>query len=64
MLLHANAVTQDRAAGIRTGRINSNDANRAILFAIKARKLIYQRALPCARSASQADDAGFACIWK
>ena len=60
MLLHANAVAENRAAGVGTGRIDGDDAHGAILPAINAGELIDERALACSGRASQAEDAGFA----
>ena len=53
MLLHANAVAQNRPACIRARGINGNNSDAAILTAIMLRQLVHQRALACAGSAGQ-----------
>ena len=55
MVLHANAVAQNRAAAVWTGGIDRDDAYRLVLLAIVACQLIDQRALACPRRAGQPD---------
>ena len=47
MILHADAVAQNRSARVRTGRVDGDNADRLILFliALVLGKLIDQRAL-------------------
>ena len=56
MILHANAVAQDGAAGVRAGGIDGDDPNRAIIFPIMQRQLVDQRTLAGTGRTSQADD--------
>ena len=49
MLLHADAVAQNRSAGVGTGGIDRDDADGAFFLAIVAGQLIDQRALARAR---------------
>jgi hypothetical protein len=58
MGLHANAVTQNCAAGVRACGIDRKNSDRALLFAIFAGKLIDQSAFASAGSAGKANDAG------
>ena len=60
MVLHANPVTQNRPAAVRTGGIDRDDANRASLVAIVFGQLIDQRALTCAGRAGESQDASMA----
>ena len=60
MILHADAVAENRAAGVGTGRIDGDDADGAVLLAIVLGELIDQGALPCSRRAGETDDACFA----
>ena len=62
MILHANAVSENRPARIRTRRINRDDADRLLLFAILFGELIDERALARSRSASEPDDARLATM--
>ena len=64
VVLHADAVAENRAAGVGAGGIDGDDGDGAILLAIKAGELIDQRALPRARRTGQADDPSFACVWE
>jgi hypothetical protein len=45
MLLHADAVAQNRSACVRTGGINRDDADRAFFLTVVVGQLIDQRAL-------------------
>ncbi len=58
VILHTDAVAQNRAARVRAGGIDRDDADGTILFAIVPRQLIDQRALSGARRASEPNDAG------
>ena len=53
MILHADAVPQNRPARIRTGRIDRNDSHCAILLAVMLCQLIHKRALARARRAGE-----------
>ena len=64
MILHADAVAQNRSASVRAGRIDGDNTHRTIVFAIKAGKLIDQRALPRPRRARQSEDARPAAVRK
>src|SRR5579863_5791367 len=64
MFLHADAVTQNCSAGVRAGGIDGDNAYAAIFLAIKAGKLIDQRALPRPRRSSEAEDARLAAVRK
>jgi len=55
--LHTNAITQNRAAGIRARGINGNDAYRLLRLAVMARQMIHQRALPRPGSSRESDHA-------
>jgi hypothetical protein len=57
VILHADAVAEDRTARLRTGRVNRNNADRLTLFAIVFGQLIDERALARAGRASHADDS-------
>src|SRR5271157_6246451 len=60
MILHADAVAQNRPTGVRAGRVNRDDADGLIFLAIVLGKLIDQRALARAGSAGQTDDSRLA----
>ena len=62
VVLHANAVAQNRAAGVGAGRVDGDDADGLIFFAIVLGELIDQRALPCSGRAGQTDDARVAGV--
>jgi hypothetical protein len=58
MAQHADAVAQDRAAGVRAGGIHRDDAH---LFAFAAQLVdqpVYERAFARARRTGDADDGG------
>ena len=55
MVLHADAITENCATGIRTAGIDGDDSDGAVFFAIVLRQLVDQRALARARRAGQAD---------
>ena len=57
MLLHANAVAENCAAGIGTGGIDRDNADGVFLFAIMFRQLIDERAFAGAGGAGQTDGA-------
>ena len=56
MLLHANAVAQNRPTGVRTGRVNRDDSHCTILLPIIPRQMINQSALARTRRASEPKD--------
>ena len=62
VVLHADAVAENRAAGVGAGGIDGDDGDRAILLAIKPGELIDQCALPCTRRTGHADDTSFAGV--
>jgi len=64
MTLHADAVAQNRASGVRAGGIDRDDSDSAIFFAVKLRKLIDQRALAPTRRTSESDGARVATVSK
>jgi hypothetical protein len=64
MLLHANAIAQNRPAGVWTRRVDRNDADGPIFLAIVAGKLIDERALPGARWPSQSEYPRLSAVWK
>ena len=64
MILHADAVSENRSARVRTRGIHSDDSDSAVFFAVVPRQLIDQRALPRSRSTSHTDDTGFAGVRK
>src|SRR5580693_64235 len=64
MFLHADAVSQNRSARVGTRRIHSDYAYAAVVFAIEARKLIDQRALPCSGRPSQSQHARLSAVLK
>src|SRR3954468_8598931 len=55
--LHANAIPENRPVGVRTRWIHRYDADRLFLFAVLARQMVDQRALPCPRRSRHSDDA-------
>ena len=57
MFLHADAVAQNRSAGVGTGWVDGDDSHGVVLLAIEPRQLVDQRALPRSRRAGQPDDA-------
>ena len=62
MVLHADAITQDRSSRIRAAGIDGDDAYRLIFSAVVLGKLIDEGALAGSGSSCKADDAGFAGI--
>ncbi len=62
MLLHADAVAQNRSACVRAGGIDSNDADRAVFFAVMPRQLVDQSALAGAGSAGHTQNARVAGV--
>ncbi len=62
MILHADAVAQNRPARVRTGRINRDNADSLIFLAIVFRQLVDQRALARSWGAGQADDSRLASV--
>jgi len=64
MILHANAVAENCSACIWARRIDCDDADRLIFFAVVLSELINQRALPCPRRTRQANDARMAGVGK
>ena len=64
VVLHANAVAQNRSPGVRTGGIHGYDAGGFASFAVMARQLVHQRALAGTRRAGKAESAGVASVWK
>src|ERR1700674_3788467 len=56
MILHTNAIPQNRPARIRTSGVNRDDSNRAVLLAIVLGQLIDQRALTRAGRSSEAQN--------
>ena len=64
MVLHSNAVPQNCPARIRTSRIDRDNADLLLLFAIVFGKLIHQRTLARSRSARKTDNARLASVWE
>ena len=64
MILHANAIPQNRSARIRAGGIDRDDPDRTILFAIVLGQLIDQRALARPRRSGQAENSRVARLRK
>ena len=64
MLLHANAVAQNRAAGVGAGGIDGDDADRRSLLAIVVCQLIDQRALARAGRAGEPEYPRLAAVRK
>src|ERR1019366_9185973 len=62
--LHANAVAKNCAAAERAGGIDSDDANRLPLLAVRVCYLVHQRALARAWRARHAQQYGLAAIGK
>src|SRR5258705_4681680 len=60
VVLHADAIAENGAAGVGTGRVDGDDAQRLFLFSIEARELIDERALPRSRRAGKTQYAGLA----
>ena len=64
MVLHADAVAQNRPSSVGACRIDRDDAHGAVFVAIAASKLVYQRALARARGASESDDPRLPAVRK
>jgi hypothetical protein len=64
MLLHANTVTQNRSASVRTRRIDRDDANGPSFFSIMAGKLIHQCAFTRSRRAGEAEYSRLSAVRK
>ncbi len=64
VVLHADAVAEDGAAGVRAGGIDGDDADGLILLAIVLGQLVDQRALASAGRAGESEDAGVAGLRK
>ena len=64
MVLHADAVAQNCAAGIGARRIDRDDAYRPVFLAIVSSELIHQRALPRAGGARESKDARMSAVRK
>ena len=62
VILHADAVAQNGAAGVRAGRVDGDDAQSLPFTPIMLCELIDQRALPRSRWAREAKDAGPAAM--
>jgi len=62
--LHADAVPQDGAAGVRTGGIDGDNSHGLVLLAIVPGQLVHQSALARAPRTGVSDDAGAAAIGK
>src|SRR5882672_5168483 len=62
--LHANAVTEDRTARVWTRRVNSDDADFLIGFAIVGRETIHQGAFSSAWCSCDAGKISTACVGK
>jgi hypothetical protein len=58
MLLHADAIAQNRAAGLGTGGVDREHADLLALIAQHAGELIAQGAFACARRSCHAEDHG------
>ena len=64
MLLHANAVAENRSAGIRAGGIDGDDADGVAGSSEMPRHVIDERALSGSGRAGEADDAGLSGVRK
>lgn len=64
MVLHADAVAENCAASVRAGGIDGDDGDGAILLAIEPGELIDKGAFARSGRTGQADDPGFAGVWK
>src|SRR5580704_17662784 len=64
MLLHADAVTQNRAPGVGAGGVDGDNSDRVIVLAIEARKLIDKRALPRSWRTSQPEHTRLSAVRK
>ena len=64
MVLHADAVAQNRPARVGARGIDSNDANGAAFLAVVARELVHQRALARARRAGESKDSRMSAMGK
>jgi hypothetical protein len=62
MLLHANAIAQNGAAGIGAGGINRDNSDCSAFLAIVTSQLVYKRALTRARRTGQAQDARVSAV--
>jgi hypothetical protein len=57
MLLHSNAIAENRTAAERAGRIDRQDTHTMIAPAQKTHQLLDERAFPGARRACDSDNA-------
>src|SRR5438046_615407 len=64
MRLHANAVAENRAAGVGAGGIDGNDSHAVVFFSEFLRQLINQRALARARRSGDAYSLGLTRVGK
>jgi len=64
MILHANAIPENRSACIRTRGIDGDDSNRSILLAIVLGQLIHERTLARAGRTSEAQNPRMSAAWK
>ena len=64
MILHADAIAQNRSSRVRAGGIDGNDSDRSIFFAIVFCQLIDQRALACAGRAGHTENPSCASLGK
>ncbi len=62
MILHADAVAQNRSAGVRTGRVHGDDADGLVVLAVVLGQLVDQRALAGSRRARQTENARMAGV--
>ena len=62
MLLHADAIAEDCAAGVWTGWIDSDNADGVFLLAVVFCQLIDEGALAGAGGSSKADGSSFSCV--
>ena len=61
---HANAIAEDGAAGVGTGGVNGNDADRLILLTVVFGELVDQRALACSGCSGETQNASVTGVWK
>ena len=64
MILHANAIAQNRSASVGTGGVDGDNADGTIIFAIEAGQLIDQRALARSGRPRQPKHTGFPAVWE
>ena len=64
MALHADAIAENGAAGVRAGGIDGDDSDFLAGFAIVSGEAVDERAFAGAGSASDSGEIGRSSVWK